>query len=119
LRLSSGAGAEVTFTVVPKGTEIRIGIDRDSDTHLDRDELDACADPADPTSTPGSVTITGDPNRDNFVDLTDFRDFSGCLAGPGVNVALGCDCGFDFDRDGDVDMADHQALLSVYTGPEN
>ncbi len=38
---------EVTFTVVPKGSEQRIGIDRDSDGYFDRDELDQGSDPAD------------------------------------------------------------------------
>lgn len=45
-----GAGSEVTLTVVPLGTETRIGIDRDSDGKFDRDELDAGTDPADPLS---------------------------------------------------------------------
>lgn len=49
-------GAEITFTIVPAGSEFRIGVDRDSDMHFDRDELDACADPADPASTPLNST---------------------------------------------------------------
>jgi hypothetical protein len=55
-QLTSGAalGSEITFTVVPKGTETRIGIDRDLDTWFDRDELDLGTDPADPTSFPGA-----------------------------------------------------------------
>ncbi len=35
LRLAALAGAEITFTVVPKGSETRIGIDRDLDGILD------------------------------------------------------------------------------------
>ncbi|MDZ4772311.1 MAG: hypothetical protein SGI72_04175, partial [Planctomycetota bacterium] len=56
-QLTSGAalGSEITFTVVPKGTEQRIGIDRDLDGWLDRDELDLGSDPADPTSFPGAA----------------------------------------------------------------
>jgi mono/diheme cytochrome c family protein len=52
LRLGAGTGAETTITAVVAGTERRIGIERDGDGYLDRDELDAGADPADPTSSP-------------------------------------------------------------------
>jgi hypothetical protein len=53
-------GSELTFTVVRLGSETRIGIDRDSDGALDRDELDAGTDPADATSTPQRhVVLTG------------------------------------------------------------
>jgi hypothetical protein len=43
---------EITFTCAPPGSGVRIGIDRDSDGFLDRDEFIAGSDPADPTSTP-------------------------------------------------------------------
>jgi hypothetical protein len=46
-------GQELTFTVVPLGTQVRIGIDRDLDGCFDQDELDAGTDPADPSSVPG------------------------------------------------------------------
>ena len=52
LRASAAAGAEVTFTALPTGTELRLGIDRDGDGAYDRDELDACGDPADPAVLP-------------------------------------------------------------------
>lgn len=54
--LTSGAatGAEITFTVVPKGTETRLGTDRDLDGWRDRDELDLGADAADATFYPGA-----------------------------------------------------------------
>jgi len=58
LRLSAANGSELTFTVVPAGTELRIGIDRDDDGVFDRDELDACSDPASALSVPGlDVTV--------------------------------------------------------------
>jgi YVTN family beta-propeller protein len=41
-------GSELTFTVVPAGTEWRIGVDQDLDGELDRDELDRGSDPASP-----------------------------------------------------------------------
>jgi hypothetical protein len=54
LRLSAARRAEITFTVVPAGTQTRIGVDRDEDGFFDRDELDACSDPAVPASTPAN-----------------------------------------------------------------
>ncbi len=44
-------GAELTVTVVPKGTEFRLGIDRDEDGDLDRDELELVVDPENQAST--------------------------------------------------------------------
>jgi len=38
LRTAAASGAEITFTVVPKGSETRIGIDRDLDGILDFDD---------------------------------------------------------------------------------
>jgi DNA-binding beta-propeller fold protein YncE len=50
LRGFASVGAEQTYTVVPRGTGKRIGIDRDADGYLDRDELDFGSDPANPLS---------------------------------------------------------------------
>ncbi len=57
LDILAGPGAELTYTVVPKGSEVRIGVDRDGDSFFDRDEVDACADPADPASVPDAGEI--------------------------------------------------------------
>lgn len=48
LRTAASPGSELTFTVVPKGTEVRIGIDRDADGAFDRDEIDAGTNPEGP-----------------------------------------------------------------------
>ena len=48
LRSGVGPGQELTWTVVPKGSEVRIGVDRDSDGAFDGDELAAGTDPQDP-----------------------------------------------------------------------
>ncbi len=47
-------GQELTYTCVPPGSGIRVGVDRDEDGYFDRDELDAGTDPANPASTPCS-----------------------------------------------------------------
>ena len=53
LRLvAATAGQQLTYTCVPPGSGVRIGVDRDEDGFFDRDELDAGSDPADPLSTP-------------------------------------------------------------------
>ena len=46
--LTSGAapGSELTFTVVPRVSERRMGVDRDSDGWFDRDEIDVGSNPA-------------------------------------------------------------------------
>jgi YVTN family beta-propeller protein len=55
LQAAAAVGSELTYTAVVTGTGTRLGIDRDEDGFLDRDELDAGTDPADPTSFPGAV----------------------------------------------------------------
>jgi hypothetical protein len=47
--------APVTFTCVPPGEGVRIGLDRDGDGYGDGDELNAGSNPADPNSYPGHV----------------------------------------------------------------
>jgi hypothetical protein len=50
-------GQALTFSCVPPGSGNRIGIDRDEDGFLHRDELDDGKDPADPASFPGSAPM--------------------------------------------------------------
>jgi hypothetical protein len=52
LRTSVANGDVVTFTGVPNGAGRRMGVDRDRDTFLDREETAAGFDPADPHSNP-------------------------------------------------------------------
>jgi hypothetical protein len=55
----SASGNEIVYTLVPAGTQRRIGIDRDEDGLLDRDELDSGSNPSDPNS-PFSSFCSGD-----------------------------------------------------------
>ena len=56
LQASAAPGSELTYSVVPKGSETRLGLDRDLDSWFDRDELDLGTDPADANSHPGGCT---------------------------------------------------------------
>jgi len=49
------SGQDLTYTCVPPGSGVRVGVDRDEDGYFDRDELDAGSDPANALSVPVSV----------------------------------------------------------------
>lgn len=57
LRALAGVGTELTYTGVPPGNGLRIGLDRDGDGWRDRDELDAGTNPADPASFPDAAAV--------------------------------------------------------------
>ncbi len=59
LLAAAAPGSELTYTIVPEGTETRIGVDRDLDGVFDRDEIDFGSDPADPASTPDVTCRAG------------------------------------------------------------
>jgi DNA-binding beta-propeller fold protein YncE len=104
LRNAAVNGAEITMTVVPPGSQIRIGIDRDEDGYFDRDELDAGSDPANPDSTPGDPCpwVVGDLNADcivNVADLLVLFDNWGSCADCG-------DCPADLNGDCEVNVGD-------------
>jgi hypothetical protein len=50
LRLLAGASSPLTYTMVPRGSGLRIGVDRDEDGFLDRTELEFGSDPSNPLS---------------------------------------------------------------------
>ena len=95
--------------------ERRIGVDRDSDTFLDRDEIDAGSDPADALSIPNpcdSIDFNGDGL---FPDTQDIDDFLLVFGGGACPTGT---CGdIDYNNDGLFpDTLDIDALLSVFGG---
>jgi len=89
-------GNEQTWMIVPKGSETRIGIDRDLDGTLDGDERAACP---------------GDLNDDSMVDDADFQVFIisyDQLVVPPASMTA------DLNRDALVDDADFVLFLSGY-----
>lgn len=105
---AAGPGDEITYMLVEFGTERRMGLDRDRDGFFDRDELDACHDPADPESFPGDGFCCGDFNFDGTVDLEDLfilRADWGLCAPP---------CATDLNGDGQVNFDDLDLLLGFF-----
>ncbi|MBM4112628.1 MAG: hypothetical protein FJ253_04525 [Phycisphaerae bacterium] len=103
LRALASPGSEITFTLVPAGSGNRIGIDRDQDGFLDRDEIDAGSDPADPKSIPGACPADLDGN--GTVDGADLGELLGQWGQAGSA---------DLDGSGAVDGADLGELLGAW-----
>ncbi len=97
------AGQETTYTLVPAGMARRLGIDRDGDTHLDRDELDAGSDPADAGSVPGACPA--DLSGDGIVDGADLGRLLAAWGLPGAS---------DLSGDGITDGADLGIMLAAW-----
>jgi len=114
--LSLGApGSELTWTLVPKGSENRIGIDRDLDGFLDRDELDACSDPADASSVPGNLCRTdiapkggdGATNVDDLLAVINAWGQSGPIGTLPADIAPFC-------GNGTVNVDDLLAVINAW-----
>jgi hypothetical protein len=57
-----------------------------------------------------------DFNGDGLGDLADFAFFAGCMSGPGLPVAVGCEPA-DIGGDGDADMVDFATFQEAFTCP--
>ncbi len=96
-------GGEITFTIVPVGSQTRMGIDRDQDGYFDRNELDVCADPASSASRPGTIR-SADINGDLAISVQDLFDFLGAyFSGSG-----------DFNNDGTTAVQDIFDFLATW-----
>jgi YVTN family beta-propeller protein len=103
-------GSELTYTLVPQGSQTRLGIDRDLDTFLDADEVDAGSDPADASSIP--QPCPGDIAPSTHDGVVNGQDIAALLSNWGSG-------GFaDLTGDGITDGADLAVLLSNW-GPCN
>lgn len=105
LLAAATAGSERTLTVVPAGTQDRMGVDRDLDGFFDGDERAVCSDPADPTLYPGSVGSL-DVNGDLFLDFFDYDEF--------VDAFESGDPKGDFNRDGFPDFFDFDEFVAAF-----
>jgi len=108
LRNSAAPGSELTYTLVPFGTEVRIGIDRDRDGALDLDEVLGCGDPANPAIRP---TARGDVNGDGFRNMGDVPAFVAVLLDPIAAPAQPA-CTSDMNLDGSVNGADIEPFMA-------
>lgn len=111
LLLQVTPGSELTLTVVPKGSEVRIGVDRDADGGFDQDELAACTDPTDPGSNPSNPAsgLFGDLNGDGNVGLQDIITVLQHFGQRDVTYYEG-----DLNQNGRVDLTDLVAVLQAY-----
>ena len=114
LQLAQTSGQELTFTAVPNGSAVRMGIDRDGDLLLNFN--DNCPDNFNPGQEDGDNDGVGDVcepplpacladfDNDGDVDGVDASTFS---ADFGRTVCTtGAACEGDFDSDNDVDGVD-------------
>jgi YVTN family beta-propeller protein len=68
----SNQAAVLTLLGVPPGEGVRMGVDRDLDGFLDRDEIDAGSDPADPDNGPSAVddpSVSARPELARIISL--------------------------------------------------
>jgi hypothetical protein len=101
LRALAVAGGELTYTVVPKGSETRIGIDRDLDGTLDGDE-------------PGGLGCYANCNADldgQGLPMLTVADF-GCFQTKFVQGDPYCDC----NQDGTLTVADFGCYQTRFVG---
>ncbi len=113
LRSSAAPGSELTYMIVPAGSQTRIGIDRDEDGFFDRDELDACSDPADASSVPGSPSADIDADGDE--DEDDVAAFVAVLLGSPISPAHAARS--DLNCDQSVNGLDVSGFAAAFLGP--
>ncbi|MFM7051640.1 MAG: hypothetical protein ACKOYN_05850 [Planctomycetota bacterium] len=102
----AAAGSELTYTLVPQGSQTRLGVDRDLDGFLDRDELDAGSDPADATSVPEPCVADIAPVGGD--GLVNGQDLAAVLSQWGA-------AGFaDLNGDGTTNAADLTLVLNAW-----
>jgi YVTN family beta-propeller protein len=74
--LAATSGQELTYTCVPPGSAVRLGVDRDSDGAFDRDELDQGCDPMSSSSVPPACAATPTNTPASTSTITPTRTFT-------------------------------------------
>ena len=77
----------------------------EEDGHFDRDERDACSDPADAVSTPDNAVQSADANRDGIIDLMDYYLLFECYGAPSP-ASDRCRCHADLNATPGSDLVD-------------
>jgi hypothetical protein len=104
--IASGTLARpLTLTAVVRGTEERMGVDRDGDGWFDADERRVCTDGSNPASFPGGPGSV-DVNGDLFIDFFDYGDFVTAFE---TGTSLG-----DFNADGFIDFFDYDGFVTAF-----
>jgi hypothetical protein len=102
----AASNSELTYTLVPAGSQTRLGIDRDLDGFFDRDELDRGSDSTDASSVPGACVADISPAvPDQVVNGGDLAALLGSWGSSGST---------DLDNSGTTDAADLAQLLAAW-----
>ncbi len=111
LQLAQTAGQNLTFTAVPVGTSVRMGVDRDNDLVLDQNDNCPAVPNTDQADTNGDGIgdacpdfCQADFDNDGDVDGIDAGTFGADFGR--IDCATGSVCEGDFDLDNDVDGTD-------------
>ena len=122
LQLAQTSGQELTFTAVPIGSGVRIGIDRDGDLFLNAN--DNCPDVSNPDQADSDGDGIGDacepPAPACFADFDSDGDVDGVDASTfgtefgRTDCSAGNICVADFDLDNDVDGIDAATFSSEF-----
>ncbi|MCK6456292.1 MAG: hypothetical protein L6Q92_07150 [Phycisphaerae bacterium] len=103
LRAAAQTGNELTWTVVPKGSETRIGIDRDEDGFFDREEVIGCG--GDPANAAVVPIAKADVDENGVREPADVPAFVAVLLDPG-SATPRRRCAADVNNDDSVNGGD-------------